>query len=83
MTDGQLKTIRCQTKSWYKGQKYLYLTPAVQRLAATRHHDQASFKKLKEKRKPKPKGQVTFFKKSYQRWYFGGGCDCGMCWDGW
>ena len=85
MTDGQLKKIRCLTKSWYKGKKYLYLTRTVQRLAATRHRDQATFKKLKETRKPKPKGQMTFYQKSWGHvgngWGGGGGgCMCGMCW---
>ena len=76
VTEGQLKKIRCMTKSWYKGQKYLYLTRTVQRLAATRHRDQASFKKVKATRKLKPKGHMDFFRKSrgygYGYGFYGG-----------
>ena len=65
VTDGQLKKIRCLTKSWYKGKKYLYLTRTVQRLAATRHRDQATFKKVKATRKVQPKGHMDFFMRGW------------------
>ena len=65
VTDGQLKKIRCLTKSWYKGKKYLYLTRTVQRLAATRHRNQATFKKVKATRKVKPKGHMDFFMRGW------------------